>query len=116
MTSLCMFWFALTLDGDWGAGVELECGVELPVYCCGAQDLSGAVFLLFSKIGCLDILICGHMRLHLNNRQIIPVLNVSFKTSAALYRQERAMCFHFMAERFWYLGITSYFGINFPFI
>ena len=31
------------------------------------EDLSGAVRLLFSMLGCLDVLICVHMRLFSNN-------------------------------------------------
>ena len=40
--------FALTLEEDWGAVVELGSAVELPVCCCGAQDFSGAVRLLLN--------------------------------------------------------------------
>ena len=77
-------WFALTLEGtgvQWGSWSWSQWGA---VFCCGAQDLSGAICLLFHHV--LVSWKCGYVaggsvdnECLSNKKRVNPVLNVHLK-------------------------------------
>ena len=73
------------LEGDWGARVELELGVELPVYLCGAPRSfrrRSSTFSLRCLVEWWIVLdtLCMDIRVFFEQETETYVLNKQFKT------------------------------------